>query len=183
MGVFCVDKTCFLRPVHIIILFMMIITCALTCIIQQYNLYTIIMSPSHGYVDSRVHTIKQCTYVLIEYLVALIGCIIVRHSHTLVNMHKYITIYSAYFCPYHCSYLLLLNLHLGRMHWCFCSTLAIVLWLLRSFDHLDHSRHAWPLLLPEKPTYRSHVYWQSALGTNIDHETGFLISHLSQIIL
>ena len=80
-------------------------------------------------------------------------------------------------------YLLLLNLHLGRMHWCFCSTLAIVRWLLRSFDHVNHSRYAWPLLLVEKPTYRSHVYWQSAGGTNIDHETGLPMSHRSQILL
>ena len=80
-------------------------------------------------------------------------------------------------------YLLLLNLHLGRMHWFFVSTLAIVRWLLRSFDHVDHSKYAWPLLLVQKPTYRSHVYWQSVPGTNIDHETGLLMSHQSQILL
>ena len=48
---------------------------------------------------------------------------------------------------------------------------------------MNHSRYAWPLLLVEKPTYQSHVYWQSAGGTNIDHETGLPMSHRSQILL
>ena len=48
---------------------------------------------------------------------------------------------------------------------------------------MDHIKYAWPLLLLEKPTYRSHVYWQSTFATNIDHETGLLMSHRSQILL
>ena len=78
---------------------------------------------------------------------------------------------------------IVVKLTLGQDALVYCSTLTIVRWLLRSFDHVDHSRYAWPLLLLEKYTYRSHVYWRSAHGTNIYHETGLLMSHRSQILL